>query len=157
MSSPAPIEVHALLVCRRAEVGPNGNIGIEDVLEILPVDSLPGDAGPLTFLALVRNLPSGRGRGAFRIQADGASAREVARCPLEVEVPTAYQGRQVALQVRLPSLPVARGGWYEVVFEWEGQRLAHNRFAVGARAGAKPSSGSPSGAAPAAPPPTVPD
>ena len=70
MSTPVPpIEVHALVVCRKAAVAPSGSITIEEVLEILPVDALPGDVGPLTFLALVRHLPSGRGRGACRARA----------------------------------------------------------------------------------------
>ncbi len=148
---PAPaIAVHALLVCRKAEMSPAGQLRIEDVLEILPVAALPGDVGPLTLLALVRNLPSGPGRGAFLVEAEGPPARDVARCPIEVEIPAAYGGRQVALQVRLPSLPIARGGWYEVTLEWEGLRLASNRFAVGAR---RPSEAAPPAPEPGASPP----
>lgn len=131
--SPIAVQVHALLVCRAAQVGPGGNVSINDVLEILPVEALPGDVGPLTFLALVRNVPGGKGQGAFVVSAEGPTPRPVARCPIEVEVPAGYEGRQVALQVRLPSLPVTRGGWYEVAFEWQGTRLAANRFAVGLR------------------------
>jgi len=128
--------VHALLVCRKVATGAGGNVGLEDVLEILPVAALPGDAGPLAFVAFVRNLPSGPGRGAFVVETDVPATRVVARCPLEVTVPEGYQGRQVALQVRLPSLPIARGGWYRLAFEWAGARLAANRFAVGIRQGA---------------------
>jgi hypothetical protein len=136
--------VHALLVCRKAQAGPSGELSLDDVLEILPVAALPGDVGPLTFVALVRNLPEGPGRGAFVVRTPAPERRDIARCPLEVNVPAGYAGRQVALQVRLPSLPVARGGWYELLFEWAGVVLAENRFAVGART------------APAAPPPSRP-
>jgi hypothetical protein len=108
-------------------------VGLEDVLEILPVAALPGDVGPLAFVAFVRNLPAGPGRGAFVVEADAPAVRVVARCPLEVNVPEGYQGRQVAVQVRLPSLPIARAGWYRLAFEWEGTRMATNRFAVGVR------------------------
>jgi hypothetical protein len=125
--------VHALLVCRKVVTGAGGNVGLEEVLEILPVAALPGDVGPLAFVAFARNLPAGPGRGAFVVESDAPNPRVVARCPLEVNVPEGYQGRQVAVQVRLPSLPMARGGWYRVAFEWAGARLATNRFAVGAR------------------------
>ena len=127
------IEVHALLVCRKVVTAAGGNVGLEDVLEILPVDALPGDVGPLSFVAFVRHLPAGPGRGAFVVETAGDAPRVVARCPLEVNVPEGYRDRQVAVQVRLPSLPMARGGWYQVAFEWAGRRLATNRFAVGAR------------------------
>ena len=127
--------MHALLVCRKVVTSGTGNVSLEDVLEILPVAALPGDAGPLAFVAFVRNLRAGAGRGAFVVEADAPTPRVVARCPLEVNVPEGYQGRQVAVQVRLPSLPMARGGWYRLAFEWEGTRLAVNRFAVGVRQG----------------------
>lgn len=143
---PTPIEVHALLVCRKAVAGAGGNVGLEDVLEIVPVDALPGDAGPLTFVVFARHLPAGPGQGAFVVEADGEPPRPVARFPLEVNVPEGYQGRQVAVQVRIPALPIARGGWYRVGFEWQGARLATNRFAVGAR-----QASAPAGAAPASP------
>jgi hypothetical protein len=133
MDPAASLVVHALLVCRKAAAGEGGALTIEQVLEVLPVDALPGDVGPLTFLALVRNLPEGPGRGAFVVRTPAPERRDVARCPLEVTVPKGYAGRQVALQVRLPRLPVARAGWYEVGFEWQGVEVAATRFVVGAR------------------------
>lgn len=133
MDPTSGLVVHALLVCRKAQAGPTGELSLEDVLEILPVPGLPGDVGPVTFVALVRNLPEGPGRGAFVVRTPAPERRDIARCPLELTVPAGYAGRQVALQVRLPSLPVARGGWYELLFEWAGKTLAENRFAVGAR------------------------
>lgn len=127
------IAVHALLICRKVVAAAGGSVTLEDVLEILPVEALPGDVGPLSFVAFVRHLPAGPGRGAFVVEAVGETPRAVARAPLEINVPEGYQGRQVAVQVRMPSLPMTRGGWYQVAFEWAGARLAVNRFAVGAR------------------------
>ena len=56
-----------------------------------------------------------------------------ARLPLEVKVPEAFSGRQVAVQVRVPSIPVQHGGWYDLMFEWEGTPIAATRFAIGQR------------------------
>lgn len=97
------------------------------------MDGFPGDAGPLTFVAFVRNLPPGPGTCAFVLRPVGEGGPGTARLPLEVDVGPSLAGRQVALQIRVPSLPVAQGGWYEVAFEWEGTPLAANRFAIGAR------------------------
>jgi hypothetical protein len=124
--------VHALLVCRLAEALDGGDITIHNVLEVIPVEALPGDVGPLTFLAMVRNLPQGPGQGAFVLRPDG-NAEEQARLPMEIEVPAGLAGRQVALHVNVPSLPIRTGGWIELHFEWAGNVLATNRFAVGTR------------------------
>lgn len=110
-------------------------MNLEDVLEVVAVDAMPGDAGPLSFVAFVRGIPAGQGRFAFVIQPSGSREHVTARLPLEVQVPEAFAGRQVAVQVRVPSIPVAHGGWYDLVFEWEGQPLAANRFAIGQRGG----------------------
>ena len=133
MTASAPVHVSALLLCRKVTVSVAGDLSLEDVVEVLPVAALPGDVGPLTFVAFVRHLPPGPGRGAFLVRWTGAEPRELARCPVELTIPKGYEGRQVALQVRLPSLTLGRGGWYEVAFEWEGRTLAVNRFAVGVR------------------------
>jgi hypothetical protein len=132
MTAP-PIEVHALLVCRKVTSSADGHVGLEDVVEIVAAEKLPGDVGPLCFVAFVRHLPTGPGRGAFVVRTAPPDARDLVRLPLEVNIPAGYQGRQVALQVRVPALPLERGGWYEVGFEWEGRGLAANRFAVGVR------------------------
>lgn len=124
--------VHALLVCRGAEAGEGGEISIHNVLELIAVDEVPGDVGPITIVAFVRNLPQGEGTGAFLLRPEADEAPQ-ARLPLEVNVPAGYGGRQVALQVQLPSLPVGSGGWFEFGFEWDGEVLATNRFAVGVR------------------------
>ena len=108
-------------------------MNLEDVLEVVAVDEMPGDAGPLAFVAFVRGIPAGEGNFAFVIQPSGSRDQVMARLPLEVKVPEAFAGRQVALQVRVPSIPVQHGGWYDVVFEWEGKPLAANRFAIGQR------------------------
>jgi hypothetical protein len=52
---------------------------------------------------------------------------------MQFELPEAFSGRQVALQVQVPSIPVKWGGWYDVILEWSGRALAVNRFAIGAR------------------------
>jgi hypothetical protein len=101
-------------------------------LEVLSVESLPGDVGPITFVALVRNLPPGPGTGAFLLRPAG-NEQPQARLPLRVRIPPGFEGRQVALEVSLKSLPVKTGGWFEVEFEWAGEVLAGNRFAVGVK------------------------
>jgi hypothetical protein len=115
------------------ETDPEGGLTIHNVAEILPVDSFPGDAGPVVFLALVRNLPVGPGRGAFVLHVAGRRDAEVARLPVQATVPQGFSSRQVALQLHVPKIPVQRGGWFELVFEWEGSPLATNRFAIGSR------------------------
>jgi hypothetical protein len=134
-AEPAPTDrpiVHALLVCRGVEADERGEVTIQNVLEVLPVEEVPTEVGPLTFLALVRNLPQGAGSGAFLLRPQGAETAP-ARLPIEVEVPAGYAGRQIALQVRVPTLPIGTGGWFEVEFEWAGEVLATNRFAVGVK------------------------
>jgi hypothetical protein len=120
-------------VCRNAVRREGGGLDVEDVLEVVALDALPGDAGPLTFLAFLRGLPPGPGVGAFVLHPAGRPDHETARLPVRAQVPEAYADRQVALQVRLPSVPVSQGGWFEVVFEWAGRPLARNRFAIGVR------------------------
>jgi hypothetical protein len=142
------IEVHALVICRKVENTPEGGLTLHNVVEILPVDRLPGDAGPIELVALVRNLPPGEGKGAFVISPAGHRGAASARFPLKVNVSEPFRARQVSLQLKVPSIPVTRGGWYEVAFEWEGAILAVNRFAIGARA-PNPPAERPSGASPA--------
>lgn len=124
--------VHALLVCRGVEADERGEFSIQNVLEVLPVEEVPTEVGPLTFLALVRNLPQGPGKGAFLLRPQGGEAAQ-ARLPIEVEVPAGYAGRQVALQVQVPTLPIGTGGWFVFEFEWAGEVLAANQFAVGVK------------------------
>lgn len=118
-------------MCRGVEIGPQGEISLQNVLEIVPLEKVPGDAGPLTFVAFVRHLPAGGGEGAFVLRAEG-SAEPLGRLPLRLEVPAAGSERQLALRVTLPSVSVGGGGWFEVAFEWAGQTLATNRFAIAA-------------------------
>lgn len=108
-------------------------MNLEDVLEVVAVDSMPGDAGPLSFVAFVRGIPAGEGKFAFVIQPSGSPDHVMARLPLEVTIPEAFWGRQVAVQVRVPSIPVKHGGWYDLMFEWEGTPIAATRFAIGQR------------------------
>ncbi len=116
--------------------GDHGEISLQNVVEILPVDSFPGEVGPLNFVAFVRNLPPGPGQGAFVLRVPGGE-EPLGRLPLDVDIPQGYGGRQVALQVRVPSLPVSGGGWFQVLFEWNGAVLAANQFAVGATGAAE--------------------
>jgi len=108
-------------------------MNLEHVLEVVAVDEMPGDAGPLTFVAFLRGLPAGQGHCAFVVRPATSRDHVTARLPLELDVPEAFTGRQVAVQMRIPSIPVQHGGWYDVVFEWEGTPLAANRFAIGQR------------------------
>jgi hypothetical protein len=136
--APTPIHVHGLLVCRRVETNPGGDLTLHNVVEVVPVESFPGDAGPLVFVAFVRNLPPGKHQGAFVIHPAGRKDRVTARLPVEATVPEGFASRQVALQLKVPSIPVQSGGWYDVLFEWEGRPLAVNRFAIGERARTAP-------------------
>jgi len=135
-TKPAPAAqpplVHALLVCRSVQVEATGEITIKNVVEVLPVEKVPSEVGPLVFLVLVRNLPAGPGQAAFLLRPPG-EAEKRGRLPLETRVPSGLAGRQVALQVTVPKLPVPCGGWFELHFEWRGQVLASTRFAVGVR------------------------
>ena len=124
--------VHALLIGRSVETDESGDLSLKNVVEVLPVDKVPGDVGPLTFVAFVRNLQPGPSAGAFVLRAPGQE-EPIGRLPLEMDVPAGLAARQVALQVTVPSLPVAGGGWFELYFEWEGVPLAANRFAVGVK------------------------
>jgi len=130
--------VHGLLVCRNAEAGPGGQVDLREVLEIVALDAIPGDAGPLAFVAFVRGLPPGPARLAFVVRAAGAPTQVLARLPFSMEVPAGLADRQLAVQVRLPTITVKRGGWFEVALEWDGRTLATNRFAIGARANVPP-------------------
>ena len=124
--------VNALLICRGIEAHASGELTIENVVEVLPVEEVPTEVGPIVLVAMVRGLPPGPGKGAFLIRPPGEEGK-IGRLPLETDVPQGFQGRQVALQVTLPKFPVQEGGWFDVHFEWNAQVLASNRFAVGVR------------------------
>ena len=116
------------------ETNATGEISIQNVMEILPVEALPAEVGPITFLALVRNLPQGPAKGAFLIQdPDGEEAS--GRLPFEAEVPAGAADRQIAVQVTVPKLPVKQAGWVHFGLEWDGTLLGANRFLVGVRSG----------------------
>lgn len=132
-SADLPTSVHGLLVCRGVVPLEDGSINLEQVLEIAVVDQLPGDAGPLTFIAFVRNPPIGKADVAFLIYPAGSRDHLVSRIPLDVDVPAAFAGRQIIVHIRVPSIPVERGGWFDVALDWDGRELAVNRFAIGAR------------------------
>ena len=125
--------VHALLVCRALDADDQGEISLQNVVEILPVDQLPSEVGPLVLVAFVRGLPAGPTRAAFVLSPPGDAPP--GKLPLDLDVPAAYGDRQLALHVRIPTLPVATGGWYEIAFVWNDVALARTRFAVGRRHG----------------------
>jgi hypothetical protein len=126
--------LHAVLICRDVKADERGEISLLNVVEIIPTGSLPADVGPLCFVAFVRDLPGGPGNGAFLLRHPDGTA--LGRLPLEVNVPKGFEGRQLALHVKLAAMPIESGGWFEVAFEWEGAVLGTNRFAVGSRQGA---------------------
>ena len=132
-ATPTPIIVHGLLICRSADLVAEGRLDLKEVLEIVALDELPGDAGPLTFVAFVRGLPKGPTSCAFVIHPAGNPDHVTARLPVEGVVSDAFENRQIALQMRLPSVPLEKGGWFDVVFEVNGTPLAMNRFAIGAK------------------------
>jgi hypothetical protein len=132
-----PIHVHALLICRSVEPSPDGALTLQNVVEIVPVESLPGQVGPLTFVAFVRNLPEGPLKASFLLRpaqgageagSEGAKAR---RYPLQGKAGADIGPRQVALQLKVSKLEVTATGWYEVVFEWDGKPVAWNRLGIG--------------------------
>jgi hypothetical protein len=126
--------VHALLVCDAVEPTEDGGVSIQNVIEVLPADKVPGEVGPLTFVAFVRNLPAGPGDAAFLLRSpDGKSSSGTGRIPIKMDIPVGLQDRQLALHVTIPVLPVGTAGWYELYFEWQGTPLAANRFVVGLR------------------------
>ena len=124
-------------MCRAVSAEAQGEITIENVVEVVPVDKVPGEVGPLTFVAFVRNLPPGPAEAAFVLRPppspEGEPPLPAQQIPLKVDLPPGLQDRQLALHVTAPAIPVARGGWHEIYFEWQGTPLAANRFAVGVR------------------------
>lgn len=128
--------VHALLVCRDLVTEPDGSLTLRNVVEILPAETIPGEVGPLVFVAFLRGVPAGEGQGAFVLRAGGTETAGGARIPLRFDVHQAMTSRQLAVHVRLPKLPVDQAGWFDLGFEWAGETLASTRFAVGTRGGA---------------------
>ncbi|MDJ0975571.1 MAG: hypothetical protein QNJ98_14005 [Planctomycetota bacterium] len=129
-SSVGPV-VHALVFCRDIELGKRGEVTLKNVLEVLPVESFPSDAGPLTIVAFVRDLPVGTGEGAFVLRAPGSEGEPLGAWRLEMEVQEAHQGRQQCINLQVPKLVVNEAGWYEVAFFYNERELASNRFLVG--------------------------
>ncbi len=126
--------VHALLVCRNVSSNDAGELSLADIVEVVVAKELPGEIGPLVFVALVRGLPPGPGEAAFLIRAESAAGDDNAaaiRMPLKINIPAGYGERQVALQLKVAKIPVHQGGWFVLGFHWQGEPLAWNRFAVG--------------------------
>ena len=112
------------------EANDTGELTLHNVVEIVPVAEVPTEVGPLTFVALVRNLPPGPSKGAFLIRtADPESPG--GRLPFDTEVPPGLGERQMAMQITVPKLPVSQPGWFHLAFEWDGHILGENKFLVG--------------------------
>jgi hypothetical protein len=142
-AAPSPVHVHALLVCRRVEPASDGSLTVHNVVEILPVESIPGQVGPLTVVAFVRNLPEGPVKASFLLKPSGGAGTSARRYPLQGTIGRGLAGRQVALQLNIARLEVTAPGWYEIAFEWDGHALAANRVAIGlVRDPGRPTSGS---------------
>ena len=122
--------LHALLICRGIEANETGELTLHNVVEIVPVEEVPTEVGPLTFVALLRNLPPGPSKGSFVIST-GDPDEPGGRLPFEAEIPAGVGERQMAMQITVPKLPVSRPGWFHLGFEWDGQILGENKFLVG--------------------------
>ena len=133
-----PPVVHGLLVCRNAEMAPEGRLNLTEILEVVAVEAMPADAGPLTFVAFVRSQAPGKTTFTFEVRPAGRPDEVAGRYPLDADIPDAFVGRQIAVQMQIPEIPVEHGGWYDVILSWEGETLAMNRFAIGLKGGQPP-------------------
>ena len=109
-------------------------------MEIVPVEELPTEVGPLTFVAFVRNLPAGPSKGAFLLGTSGPEGQK-GRLPFEAEIPAGIGDRQMSMQITVPKLPISTAGWVHIAFEWDGTVLGENRFLVGLMGTPEPSTG----------------
>ena len=128
----APVEVHALLVCRGVSEGQDRHVSVQGVLEILPVAGFPGDAGPLSFVAFVRAHRPGEAKVSFRIHPLERPDVTVAEFPGRLAIAKGYEGRQTVVRVEMKTLKVNQGGWFGVEFRLGDDVLAKNRFLIGA-------------------------
>ncbi len=126
------IEVHALLVCREIQAGKTGGVSVREVLDIVPVLQLPGDAGPLTFAAFVRAHRAGEAKVSFRIFPLGDPSVTLVDLPGRLVVQKGYEGRQNVIAAGFKSLTVKAGGWFGVDFRVGETVLATTRFLIGA-------------------------
>ncbi len=128
----APIDVHALLVCREVQTSKAGGVTVRDVLDIVPVLGFPGDAGPLSFAAFVRANRAGEAEVSFRLYPMSSPETTLATLPGRLRIAKGYEGRQNVIGAGFKSLKVQAGGWFGVDFRVGETVLARTRFAIGA-------------------------
>ena len=133
----APIDVHALLVCREVQTSKSGGVTVRDVLDIVPVLGFPGDAGPLSFAAFVRANRAGEADVSFRLYPISSPETTLATLPGRLRIAKGYEGRQNVIGAGFKSLKVQAGGWFGVEFRVGETVLARTRFAIGAMQPAK--------------------
>lgn len=127
----APLDVHALLVCREVMSSKSGGVTVRDVLDIVPVIGFPGDAGPLSFAAFVRATRAGEAEVSFRLHPMEHPETTLATLPGRLRVAKGYEGRQNVIGAGFKTLKVQAGGWFGVEFKVGDKVLARTRFAIG--------------------------
>ncbi len=127
----APLDVHALLVCREVMSSKTGGVTVRDVLDIVPVIAFPGDAGPLSFAAFVRATRAGEADVSFRLHPMEHPETTLATLPGRLRVAKGYEGRQNVIGAGFKTLKVQAGGWFGVEFKVGDKVLARTRFAIG--------------------------
>lgn len=134
---PESIEVTGLLVCRELQQSRHG-VNVREILEIVPVLQFPGEAGPLTFVALVRAPRPGEAAVSFRIHPLADPAVTLVNLPGRLSVQKGYEGRQSVVAAGFKTLKIHAGGWFGLEFRLGDEVLARTRFAVGALGGREP-------------------
>jgi hypothetical protein len=128
------IEVTGLLVSRELQQSRHG-VNVREILEIVPVLQFPGEAGPLTFVALVRAPRPGEAAVSFRIHPLTDPSVTLVNLPGRLTVQKGYEGRQSVVAAGFKTLKINSGGWFGIEFRLGEQVLARTRFAVGAVGG----------------------
>ena len=141
----AGVEVTALLVCREIQNTKTG-VNVREVLEVVPVLQLPGEAGPLTFAAFLRSERAGEAKVSFRVHPLKDPTVTLITLPGRLLVQKGYEGRQTVVGAGFKTLKVNQSGWYGVEFRVGETILARARFLVGVmqRTPAAPGGSSPS-------------
>ena len=124
------VEVTALLVCREIQNTKTG-VNVREILEVVPVLQLPGEAGPLTFAAFLRSERPGEAQVSFRIHPIADPSTTLVSLPGRLVVQKGYEGRQTVIGAGFKTLKVNAPGWFGVEFRVGEQILARTRFLVG--------------------------
>lgn len=140
------VEVVALLVCREV-VHARSGVTVKEIVEIVPVVAFPGEAGPLTFCAILRPHRAGEAEVVFRVHPLNHPETTLIQMPGRLRVERGLEGRQTLVSAGFRSMKVHGGGWFGVEFRVGERVAARTRFAVGALT---PAAGS--APAPSAPP-----